>query len=465
ANRIVNLAAGQATTDAVNKGQLDEAVAQLKAQGAGLLQEADGQLQVGRGADATVVNLAGAAPQRDAQGNPVMDADGNVVTAATDRTLTGVADGKAANDAVNKGQLDTVAGTATAASEAAASAQQTANAAQADAENARQVATAAQATARNAAQSAGEAQATAMQARQSADAASAKLAGIGEGETVAGRIDQAAKAAADTAVQDAGKALAAALGGGAGMDSDGNPVAPAYVLNQIGPDGSVKAGGQTKNNVGDALAAVDANVLAVNERVATQGRDVTRLTQDVSDLRNDSLLWDQDAGAFSAAHGADAPNRIANVAAGQAATDAVNKGQLDTVSQAADVARADARQARDSADAAQGTAVQAQQSAQSAQGAAAAAQGAADAANAKLAGIGEGETVIGRIGDATRAANQALADALGGGAGVGADGTVQGPAFAVTAVGRTAGDRRRARATWPTRCGWSTAASWRSTTR
>ncbi|MFY3612420.1 hypothetical protein ACOTGM_27680, partial [Achromobacter xylosoxidans] len=74
-------------------------------------------------------------------------------------------------------------------------------------------------------------------------------------------------------------------------------------------------------------------------------------------------------------------------------------------------------------------------SAQSAQGAAAAAQGAADAANAKLAGIGEGETVIGRIGDATRAANQALADALGGGAGVGADGTVQGPAFAVTAVG------------------------------
>ncbi len=435
ANRIVNLAAGQATTDAVNKGQLDEAVAQLKAQGAGLLQEADGQLQVGRGADATVVNLAGAAPQRDAQGNPVMDADGNVVTAATDRTLTGVADGKAANDAVNKGQLDTVAGTATAASEAAASAQQTANAAQADAENARQVATAAQATARNAEQSAGEAQATAMQARQSADAASAKLAGIGEGETVAGRIDQAAKAAADTAVQDAGKALAAALGGGAGMDSDGNPVAPAYVLNQIGPDGSVKAGGQTKNNVGDALAAVDANVLAVNERVATQGRDVTRLTQDVSDLRNDSLLWDQDAGAFSAAHGADAPNRIANVAAGQAATDAVNKGQLDTVSQAADVARADARQARDSADAAQGTAVQAQQSAQSAQGAAAAAQGAADAANAKLAGIGEGETVIGRIGDATRAANQALADALGGGAGVGADGTVQGPAFAVTAVG------------------------------
>ncbi|WP_158070958.1 hypothetical protein, partial [Achromobacter xylosoxidans] len=435
ANRIVNLAAGQATTDAVNKGQLDEAVAQLRAQGAGLLQEADGQLQVGRGADATVVNLAGAAPQRDAQGNPVMDADGNVVTAATDRTLTGVADGKAANDAVNKGQLDTVAGTATAASEAAASAQQTANAAQADAENARQVATAAQATARNAEQSAGEAQATAMQARQSADAASAKLAGIGEGETVAGRIDQAAKAAADTAVQDAGKALAAALGGGAGMDSDGNPVAPAYVLNQIGPDGSVKAGGQTKNNVGDALAAVDANVLAVNERVATQGRDVTRLTQGVSDLRNDSLLWDQDAGAFSAAHGADAPNRIANVAAGQAATDAVNKGQLDTVSQAADVARADARQARDSADAAQGTAVQAQQSAQSAQGAAAAAQGAADAANAKLAGIGEGETVAGRIGDATRAANQALADALGGGAGVAVDGTVQGPAFAVTAVG------------------------------
>ncbi|MFY3038116.1 hypothetical protein ACOTGE_09065, partial [Achromobacter xylosoxidans] len=435
ANRIVNLAAGQATTDAVNKGQLDEAVAQLKAQGAGLLQEADGQLQVGRGADATVVNLAGAAPQRDAQGNPVMDADGNVVTAATDRTLTGVADGKAANDAVNKGQLDTVAGTATAASEAAAGAQQAANAAQAAATGGRQLAFAADRAANDAQQLVDAAQLDTDQARHVVQSVTGKLAGLGPGESVAARIDAAADGTGDAVRQATAQSQADALGGGATVGPDGRSTAPSYAISEIGNDGGVADTSQSVNNVAAALSGIDANTVGVNARAAALGDNLSVLTQDVSDLRGDSLQWDRDAGLFSAARDGTPANRIGNLAAGQSGTDAVNVGQLESVASNAQHAQRDADEAQRTADAAQGTAVQAQQSAQSAQGAAAAAQGAADAANAKLAGIGEGETVIGRIGDATRAANQALADALGGGAGVGADGTVQGPAFAVTAVG------------------------------
>ncbi|MFY2067527.1 YadA-like family protein [Achromobacter xylosoxidans] len=435
ANRIVNLAAGQATTDAVNKGQLDEAVAQLKAQGAGLLQEADGQLQVGRGAGATVVNLAGAAPQRDAQGNPVMDADGNVVTAATDRTLTGVADGKAANDAVNKGQLDTVAGTATTASEAAAGAQQAANAAQAAATGGRQLAFAADRAANDAQQLVDAAQLDTDQARHVVQSVTGKLAGLGPGESVAARIDAAADGTGDAVRQATAQSQADALGGGASVGPDGRSTAPSYAISEIGDDGGVVDTSQSVNNVAAALSGIDANTVGVNARASALGDNLSVLTQDVSDLRGDSLQWDRDAGLFSAARDGTPANRIGNVAAGQSGTDAVNVGQLESVASNAQHAQRDADEAQRTADAAQGAAVQAQQSAQSAQGAAAAAQGAADAANAKLAGIGEGETVAGRIGDATRAANRALADALGGGAGVGADGTVQGPAFAVTAVG------------------------------
>ncbi|MFY3885401.1 hypothetical protein ACOTF8_20230, partial [Achromobacter xylosoxidans] len=263
ANRIVNLAAGQATTDAVNKGQLDEAVAQLKAQGAGLLQEADGQLQVGRGADATVVNLAGAAPQRDAQGNPVMDADGNVVTAATDRTLTGVADGKAANDAVNKGQLDTVAGTATAASEAAAGAQQAANAAQAAATGGRQLAFAADRAANDAQQLVDAAQLDTDQARHVVQSVTGKLAGLGPGESVAARIDAAADGTGDAVRQATAQSQADALGGGATVGPDGRSTAPSYAISEIGNDGGVADTSQSVNNVAAALSGIDANTVGV----------------------------------------------------------------------------------------------------------------------------------------------------------------------------------------------------------
>ncbi|WYX63082.1 hypothetical protein WJ967_13825 [Achromobacter xylosoxidans] len=273
------------------------------------------------------------------------------------------------------------------------------------------------------------------QARHVVQSVTGKLAGLGPGESVAARIDTAADGTGDAVRQATAQSQADALGGGATVGPDGRSTVPSYAISEIGDDGGVADTSQSVNTVAAALSGIDANTVGVNARASALGDNLSVLTQDVSDLRGDSLQWDRDAGLFSAARDGTPANRIGNVAAGQSGTDAVNVGQLESVASNAQHAQRDADEAQRTADAAQGTAVQAQQSAQSAQGASAAAQGAADAANAKLAGIGEGETVIGRIGDATRAANQALADALGGGAGVAVDGTVQGPAFAVTAVG------------------------------
>ncbi|QQB32468.1 YadA-like family protein [Achromobacter deleyi] len=430
-NRISNLAAGQAETDAVNKGQLDQAITQVVAQRDGLLRESGGQLQVGAQSAATVVNLAGNAPQRDAGGNPVLGADGQPVMAATDRQVTGVAAGVNGNDAVNKVQLDGVAQTATAARDVAAQAGQAANAAGEAAAGAQRAADAAQGTASGAQQAATAARDAAAAAQRSADSANAKLAGIGDEETVAGRIDRAASAATDAAGRAASQALADALGGGATVGADGKAGAPAYAIRQVGADGSVADPAQTAANVGDALAALDANVIKVNDRVRAQDASLTQLTQDLSGLRDDSLLWDEGAQAFSASHGGASPNRVINVAEGQARTDAVNVGQLDTVAQAADAARssadnaqrtaatardtavaaqADAATARDTAvaarqaaEAAQGTATDARQTAQAAQGTAADAQQTAQAAQAAATGA---QRTAGAAQDTAREAQQ-----------------------------------------------------------
>ncbi|MGE8362259.1 YadA family autotransporter adhesin [Pseudomonas sp.] len=155
------------------------------------------------------------------------------------------------------------------------------------------------------------------------------------------------------------------------------------------------------------------------------------------------------------------------MAAGTAPTDAVNKSQLDTVDATAKAAQGVADAARETADQAQGTATGAVAAAAQAQGAADTAQRTADTAltaadgarqaadNAQtsadrvadvadrsadqLQGLGADETVVGRLQEATRAGNQALADALGGGAAVNADGTLSAAVFNVTGVAQDGG--------------------------
>ncbi len=70
-----------------------------------------------------------------------------------------------------------------------------------------------------------------------------------------------------------------------------------------------------------------------NDNVTTNTTNITNLTDSVGDLKDDSLLWNKTAGAFSAAHGTDATSKITNVKAGDltaGSTDAVNGSQLKT---------------------------------------------------------------------------------------------------------------------------------------
>ncbi|MCH7221887.1 adhesin [Escherichia coli] len=68
-----------------------------------------------------------------------------------------------------------------------------------------------------------------------------------------------------------------------------------------------------------------------NDNVATNTTNITNLTDTVTNLGEDALKWDDAAGAFTAAHGTNATNKITNVTAGElsdTSTDAVNGSQL-----------------------------------------------------------------------------------------------------------------------------------------
>ncbi|OKW16375.1 adhesin [Escherichia coli] len=67
-----------------------------------------------------------------------------------------------------------------------------------------------------------------------------------------------------------------------------------------------------------------------NDNVATNTTNITNLTDTVTNLGEDALKWDDAAGAFTAAHGTNATNKISNVQAGKLSdsTDAINGSQL-----------------------------------------------------------------------------------------------------------------------------------------
>ncbi len=65
--------------------------------------------------------------------------------------------------------------------------------------------------------------------------------------------------------------------------------------------------------------------------LSTNTTNITNLTDSVGDLKDDSLLWNKAAGAFSAAHGTEATSKITNLLAGKISsnsTDAINGSQL-----------------------------------------------------------------------------------------------------------------------------------------
>ncbi|MCV2167351.1 trimeric autotransporter adhesin UpaG, partial [Escherichia coli] len=79
------------------------------------------------------------------------------------------------------------------------------------------------------------------------------------------------------------------------------------------------------------LKTTNDNVSTNTTNIATNTTNITNLTDSVGDLKDDSLLWNKAAGAFSAAHGTEATSKITNLLAGKISsnsTDAINGSQL-----------------------------------------------------------------------------------------------------------------------------------------
>ncbi|RQT47691.1 hemagglutinin [Burkholderia cepacia] len=152
-----------------------------------------------------------------------------------------------------------------------------------------------------------------------------RLTNVAEGNVAAGSTDAVNGAQLRRATDGA----AAALGGGATANPDGSISAPDY-----------KVGGGSFNNVGDALTNLDGRVL---NNTTTLENHETRLgnaetniagnTAAIAGLQQDALQFDPTLGAYNAARGG-APTKLTNVADGNVAagsTDAVNGGQLSGV--------------------------------------------------------------------------------------------------------------------------------------
>lgn len=206
-----------------------------------------------------------------------------------------------------------------------------------------------------------------------ADSVATEADTVSVGNTTAQRkIVNMAKGDIDTDSTDAingsqlyaiSKSVADNLGGGATVNSQGVVTSPNYRL---------KNG--IYGNVGDALADLNTNTIqwdnlkkgysaahgtnatskitnvtagdlsatstdavngsqlkTTNDNVATNTTNITNLTDTVTNLGEDALKWGDAAGAFTAAHGTNATNKISNVQAGivsSDSTDAINGSQL-----------------------------------------------------------------------------------------------------------------------------------------
>ncbi|MCA8063154.1 YadA family autotransporter adhesin [Burkholderia sp. AU38729] len=152
-----------------------------------------------------------------------------------------------------------------------------------------------------------------------------RLTNIAEGNVAAGSTD----AVNGAQLRRATDGTVAALGGGATANPDGSISAPAY-----------KVGGGSFNNVGDALTNLDGRVgsntttLENHEtRIGNAETNIAGNTAAIAGLQQDALQFDPKAGAYNAARGG-APTKLTNVADGNIAagsTDAVNGGQLSGV--------------------------------------------------------------------------------------------------------------------------------------
>ncbi len=89
--------------------------------------------------------------------------------------------------------------------------------------------------------------------------------------------------------------------------------------------------GSQLKTTNDNVSTNTTNIATNTTNIATNTTNITNLTDSVGDLKDDSLLWNKAAGAFSAAHGTEATSKITNLLAGKISsnsTDAINGSQL-----------------------------------------------------------------------------------------------------------------------------------------
>nr|WP_235212651.1 YadA-like family protein [Burkholderia paludis] len=109
------------------------------------------------------------------------------------------------------------------------------------------------------------------------------------------------------------------------------PVALHNVADGVAAGDAVNVGqlGKATDTLNQSITNVGNNVTALGNQVTTIGNQVTTNTGNIAALQQDALQWNANLGAYDASHGGNGPQRIGNVAAGVANTDAVNVGQLN----------------------------------------------------------------------------------------------------------------------------------------
>ncbi|WP_454812688.1 hypothetical protein [Labrys neptuniae] len=136
------------------------------------------------------------------------------------------------------------------------------------------------------------------------DAGNKAITNVAAGTNVTDAVNVGQLQTVSNAANNLGNSVASNLGGGSTYDpTTGTVSAPSYTI-----------GGTDYNNVGNAFNAVNTSVTA---------------------LQTDALQWNSALGAYDASHGSGSPQKISNVANGVAPNDVVNVSQLDAVNQTA----------------------------------------------------------------------------------------------------------------------------------
>lgn len=151
------------------------------------------------------------------------------------------------------------------------------------------------------------------------------LAGVRAGSTAAG----SSEAINGSQLRNANIAIANLLGGGASVNAAGSIIAPAYRVN-----------GGTYANVGAAFDAVDSSLGTINTRIGDVEGDVTQLingslgmVQQDAASRRITVAKDTDGDSVDFSNSAGSARVLSGVAAGVVDSDAANVGQLKGTAQ------------------------------------------------------------------------------------------------------------------------------------